>query len=403
MWLAALRIRHKLVLHEEVAKVFKGLKNAMSDAKSVNELGKRYPEDVAVYNALGFAFMGKDETIETSVRQVSPDHLVQFRWRDGKFMRPGIRYVSEVDPSERRVAAYFLTSPMSGSSVTLVQQFVNSALHPIALEVVTRFNNANLMGHVATLGQTPPYSYNGQSSFVYGFAAALDYSRAVKAPAQMELLENITEATADAAVRFGQAIYHLAHDQKRQTAVDALKAMPKSKVQKGMKDSERRHVAEAFASALVGAGLSLSPNGAYAWTVARNSGITDAYVAESGHLVIENRLSSPVSQERRMATAGLIDQANGQLLGKMGHIALDLDSGKVVYRTGFRAYRGHNLADKPLLDGMIAEHLRMAALLNPRLDACIAGRLSEPIILPEWSLVSESRQVALGARFMFGA
>ena len=53
----------------------------------------------------------------------------------------------------------------------------------------------------------------------------------------MELLANITEATADAAVRFAQAIYHLAHDPKRQTAVAALKAPPKSKVQNGMKDS----------------------------------------------------------------------------------------------------------------------------------------------------------------------
>lgn len=378
-------------------------KDSINSAKQAKDLDKRFAADVSVYNMLTLAFMGKDETIETNVRQVSPDHMVHLRWRDGKFMRPGVRYLVEVDPNDRRAATYFFTTPMSGQLITLVQQFVTSYTRHLALEVVTRFNNTSLMGHAATVGQTPPYAYNGQSSYVYCFAAALNYGECAKSPAEKELLENLTEATADAAVRLGHAIYYLAHTQDNPTTAGALGEMPKSKVQKSMKAEERRTLAEAFIAAIVDAGLQVSSSAIYAWTVPGNYGITDAYVTESGHLVIEKRINQVIPSEQRIPMADIIDQANERLLGKMGHIALDLDSGKVVYRTGFRAFKGHKHVDGSLLKSMLTEHMNTVTLLGPRLEEVVAGRLAGPIVLPEWPLLSESRRVALDSRFVFGA
>lgn len=324
--------------------MFKSLAGAVGEMKIVNEISKRYPEDVKIFNSLVLRLgMKGGETVETSTKMLSPDHLVQFRWREGKFMRPGVRYFTEVDPANQRAAVYYFSIPMSGGLTQLLQQFITPYLHAMALEVITRLNRDSYMGHAATVGQTPPEMrfFNGQASMIYSFAAGVNYTNCHNIAANGDFWGNVDEAAADGGARLGAAIYDICHkDEKKRSVESALKAMPKSKVQKEMKEKDRQWLIKHLEDGTKIAKVSAVSEGRSIWRlgVSTKDGIgTIAYITDYGHIVIEAKAAESIPYAQRMAAAELADMINVSLLGRTSHVIVDLDNGQPAFRSGLRA------------------------------------------------------------------
>lgn len=393
--------------------MFKSLAGAVGEMKIVNEINKRYPEDVKVFNSLVLNLGVKGgETMETATKMLSPDHLVQFRWREGKFLRPGVRYFTEVDLVNHRAAVYYFSIPISGGLAQLLQQFITPYMHPMVLEVITRLNRDSFMGHAATVGQTPPemHFFNGQASMIYSFAAGIDYNNCRTIPANSDFITGIDEAAADGGARLGAAIYDLCHkDEKKRSVESALKAMPKSRVQKEMKDKDRQWLIKHLEDGAKIARVSSSAEGRFAWRLGLSgeAGIAPiAWITDYGHIVIETRAAGAIPPAHRMAAAALADTINAALLGRMSHAIVDLDNGQVAVRSGLRAKEGFNKLEPQVVANLITENATIAEAVLSAIQAVGRG---EPVHTATARLgialpaPSGSQQVVMGSQFLFKA
>lgn len=392
--------------------MLKGLLGALGNAgeiKSLADLGKRYPNDGGTFSLLGLSIGANGDTYETRSKLLSPDHFVNFRWRDGGFARPGVRYFTEVDPAGRRAALYYFTTPTGGGLTPLNQHFITEPMYLLAQEFIARINQNSSMGHGACVGLTPPeiQLWNGKPSLIYCFAAGIDYQNCAEAHTNNDVLNSVGEAMADGAARMGAGLYDISHNEKKRSVEAALKAMPKSKVQKELKGNDLDKVIIILEDGVEVAGLTPVADGHRVWRL-EGRGETGApavaIVTNSGHIVIETRLPNPVPTARRIEVMNLIDPFNMQLLGRMSFAVIDLDTGRAAVRTGVRVNKGIDKFEPQIVANMIAENRMVSSIILPSIAEVSAGKAAEAVFAQQYEQMpplSESQALVMGGRFLF--
>jgi hypothetical protein len=242
---------------------------------------------------------------------------------------------------------------------------------------------------------------------VYGFAAGINYRDCKKAFTNDDLTNSIGEAMGDGAARLGAGLYELCHNEKDRSVTTAIKVMPKSKVQKELKDKDFDKVIAILQNGAKGAGVTISTQGHHTWRLgetSRGGETTVAYVTDYGHIVIEARLPEPVPSVHRMEVVNLIDPVNMGLLGKMSFAIVDLNDGQAAVRTGVRVNKGIDKFEPQIIANMIQENKAISSVVLPGIKEVAAGTSAEAAfvrLIEQLPVLSDTRSLVINARFLF--